>query len=74
MVEVAEDNVKVDSFSFENVLPFGLRECLGCRGCSPNLTLSEREVLLNSGEDVPGVFSIPVDLLGLCLNFGSVPQ
>jgi hypothetical protein len=73
VVEITEDDVKVDCFSLEDVFPFGLWEALRCRCCSTNLSFGKVEVLLKNGKGLSGLLTIFVDLLGFSGDLSGVP-
>jgi hypothetical protein len=72
MVEVAEDNIEVDSFTFEDMSPLGLGERLRSSRCSSNLSLGVCEIFLEGCEGLSRSLAILVKL-GLRFHLWSVP-
>jgi hypothetical protein len=74
VVEVAEDDIKTDCFTFEDVFPLGFGEPLRGCGCSSDLSLGKVEVFLEYGEGLSRPSPVLVNLSGLCCNLGGVPR
>ena len=70
MVEVAEEDVEIDRFSFEDMFPFRVWDSLGSRGHSSNLAFGKSKVFLDGCKCSPSESSALIQFSGLSFDLG----
>ena len=73
MVEIAEDNIKVDSFSTEDVSPFRLWKFLWGCGQTSYVSFRESDVLLKDSESFSCLLPVFVNFAVLGVRFDCIP-
>ena len=74
MVEVAEEDVEIDCFFFEDMFPFRVWDSLRSRGHSPNLVFGKSKVFLDSCECSPSESSALIQFSGLSFDLSGIPR